>query len=385
MSNPDVDEPALRRSRSRTTGPRARRQQLRRRRQRRLIPLALAVLLVVLLIVLATSLSDKGAAEAGTTSSTRAADTIATGQAPEADAIARARSVGANELGQVMVLMYHLVGYEESQYNRTPEEFRQDIATLKAAGYYPVNLRDFASGNIEVPAGKSPVVITFDDSSGGQYRVMPDGRVDPDCAVAIIDEAVRQGDWESRASFYPLLDVDAPDHVLFGQPDLEEPKLRQLVSWGYEIGSHTVTHLNLRKASVSDVKKQLFLSKQMLEEMIGDAYQVTSLAVPFGAYPAQASLLKSGDYQGESYEYQAALKATGGASLSPFSSAFRPYHIPRIQVSGTSLAQALAVFEKSPELRFVSDGDPKTIAVPRVVDPALSSPPQGTGREIVRY
>lgn len=173
--------------------------------------------------------------------------------------------------------------------------------------------------------------------------------------------------------------------MLFGQPDLEEAKLRQLVSWGYEIGSHTVTHLNLKKASASEVKKQLFLSKQMLEEMIGDGYQVTSLAVPFGAYPAQASLLKSGDYQGESYEYQAALKATGGASPSPFSDAFRPYHIPRIEVSGTSLEQALALFEKSPELRFISDGDPKTIAVPRVVDPALGSPSEGTGREIVRY
>lgn len=142
------------------------------------------MLLVVLLIVLATSLSDKGAAEADTTSSNVATDSIAGGQPQEVDATTRARSVGANELGQVMVLMYHLIGYEESQYNRTPEEFRQDIATLKAAGYYPVNLRDLASGNIEVPAGKSPVAITFDDSSGGQYRVMADGRVDPDCAVA---------------------------------------------------------------------------------------------------------------------------------------------------------------------------------------------------------
>ena len=152
-------------------------------------------------------------------------------------------------MGQVLVLMYHLIGYDDSQYNRTPEGFRQDIADLKAAGYYPVNLSELVSGDFDVPAGKTPVVITFDDSSGGQYRINADGSLDPDCAVAIMQEAVEQGGWASRASFYPLLDVDAPDHVLFGQPDLATQKLQNLVSWGYEVGSHTVSHLNLKKAS----------------------------------------------------------------------------------------------------------------------------------------
>ncbi len=54
--------------------------------------------------------------------------------APSVDPTARARSLRANEMGQVIVLMYHLIGYGESRYNRTPEAFRQDIADLKAAG-----------------------------------------------------------------------------------------------------------------------------------------------------------------------------------------------------------------------------------------------------------
>ena len=94
----------------------------------------------------------------------------------------RARAIGANEMGQVIVLMYHLFDSEESEWTRTPENFRNDIALLKAEGFYPINVRDLASGNIDIPAGKSPVVITFDDSSPGQYRILDDGSLDPDSA-----------------------------------------------------------------------------------------------------------------------------------------------------------------------------------------------------------
>jgi peptidoglycan/xylan/chitin deacetylase (PgdA/CDA1 family) len=288
-------------------------------------------------------------------------------------------------MGQVIVLMYHLIGYSESRYNRTPEEFRQDIADLKAAGYYPINVRDLVSGRMDIPAGKSPVVITFDDSSGGQYRVQADGEVDPDCAVAIMEEAVEQGGWASRATFFPLLDVDAPDHVLFGQPELAEAKLRQLVSWGYEVGSHTVSHLNLKKASTSEAQKQLYQSQRTLEQMVGGGYEVVSLAAPFGEYPAQASILKSGEHDGQLYSYQAALRAAGGACSSPFSVDFRAYHIPRIGVGETELADVLSRFETSPELRYVSDGDSDTVSVPAALDPSLGSVRTGLGQELIRY
>jgi peptidoglycan/xylan/chitin deacetylase (PgdA/CDA1 family) len=362
----------------------SRRKSLRRKRQRRLIPLLLGVALIVAITVFATAASDASPSP-GTTTSDAAGATV-TSEAPlTVDAVANARQVQANELGQVMVLMYHLIGYDDSEYNRTPQEFRDDIATLKAAGYYPVNLRDLVNGDMDVPAGKSPVVITFDDSSGGQYRITAGGQLDPDCAVAIMQSAAAQGGWASRASFYPLLDVDAPDHVLFGQPEVAQQKLQQLVSWGYEIGSHTVSHLNLRKASTAEIKKQLYVSEHTLEEMIGGGYHVTTLAAPFGAYPSQASILKSGAYEGQSYSYEAALKAMGGPCASPFSKGFQAYHIPRIEVTGTTLADALAVYEKSPELRYISDGDPDTVAVPASLDPSLGAPRSELTQEIVRY
>ncbi len=362
----------------------SRRESLRRKRRRRLIPLIAVIVLIALITAFAASSSDAGPRPDERPSAGAASGPLTTG-VPAVDAVGAARGVAANEMGQIMVLMYHLIGYDDSQYNRTPEEFRQDLATLKAAGYYPVNLRDLVSGDIDVPAGKSPVVITFDDSSGGQYRIGTDGRIDSDCAVAIMQEMVGQGGWASKASFYPLLDVDAPDHVLFGQPELAQRKLQQLVSWGYEVGSHTVSHLNLEKAPNAEIKKQLYVSQHTLEEMIGGGYRVTTLAAPFGAYPSQASILKNGVFEDQSYSYEAALKAFGGVSPSPFSSSFRTYHIPRIEVTGTTLAGVLAAFDASPGLRYISDGDPDTVAVPATLDAALGSLSGELSLEIVHY
>ena len=96
--------------------------------------------------------TEQSADDASTSSS--AVDPTA-GQPMTAD---RARAIGANEMGQVLVLMYHHFDTEEAEWTRTPENFRNDIALLKAENYYPINVRDLAAGNIDIPAGKTPVV-----------------------------------------------------------------------------------------------------------------------------------------------------------------------------------------------------------------------------------
>ena len=312
---------------------------------------------------------------------------VTQGQAAAPVTAERARAIGANEMGQIMVLEYHLIGPDEanSQYTRTPENFRKDIALLKTEGYYPINLRDLVSGNIEVPAGKSPVVLTFDDSSIGQYRLLDDGTLDPDCAMGILQAAVAQGNWAPRASFFVLLDVDSPDRIVFGQSALKKQKVQKLVEWGYEIGSHTVTHLDLKKASTAEAVKQLAVSKATIEALVGNGYVVQTLSVPFGDYPADDSIIGSGTYQGKKYTYKGAVEVAGGPSASPFSTLFKPLHIKRIQVTGNALKDAIDAFKKNPELRFVSDGDPAAISAPTELASQLGALQGDLGRPVIRY
>lgn len=326
--------------------------------------------------------------------SAAAAEESAESTETETDAVAQAagpmtpelaRSIGANELGLIPVLEYHKIGEPEADWTRTPDNFRADIELLKAEGFYPVNLRDLISGHLEVPAGKSPVVLTFDDSSPGQYAIREDGSVDPDSGVGILQAAVESGDWAPRATFFPLLEVRPDDNVLFGQPDRQEEKVRNLVAWGYELGSHTYTHLNLKQASTEEMVKQLALSKAKIEALAGGGYEVTSISLPFGEYPPDDSFLSGGEYEGTAYAYTAAVEVTGGPSPSPFSDEFRPLHIPRTIVRGNALPELIAHFKENPHLRYVSDGDPAAVSVPEDVAGELGRPLSELGRPLITY
>src|SRR5450756_2587487 len=82
--------------------------------------------------------------------------------------------VKPNELGRVPVFVYHLIGDAEGPWTRTPANFRKDLERLYRLGYRTVKLSDYLSGNIDLPAGTSPVVLTFDDSSPNQFRLVYD-------------------------------------------------------------------------------------------------------------------------------------------------------------------------------------------------------------------
>ena len=239
---------------------------------------------------------------------------------------------------------------------------------LHDLGYYPVRLLDYVAGRMDVPAGRSPVVLTFDDSSEGQFRaVMVNGspRPDPDSAVGIMEDfARRYPDFPARATFY-LLPGIGEKLRLFGQPEYRAWKLNYLVKHGYELGNHTLWHQNLAKAEPAEIVKQLARAQQTVDELV-PGYRFGSLSLPFGAWPRQKSLAVTGTYEGTTYRNRAILLVGAGPAPSPNDRGFNPLALPRIQAGDGPLGpeQTLRRLRKSAHGRFVSDGDPDRIAVP---------------------
>ena len=103
----------------------------------------------------------------------------------------RSESLPSNNKGKVMVLEYHKIDHPESRWTRTPENFRKDLQRFYEKGYQLIRMDDFLENRIRVVKGKTPLILTFDDSSPGQLRFLPDGKggykVDPDCAVGILE------------------------------------------------------------------------------------------------------------------------------------------------------------------------------------------------------
>ncbi len=165
-----------------------------------------------------------------------------------------------NELGRVMILEYHKIDYPEARWTRTPANFRRDLATLYAKGYRLIALGDLLDGRVVLPAGTTPIVLTFDDSSPGQFRYIEQNGVltiDPKSAVGILEAFARDHpDFGRAATFFVLPTADSPNR-LFNQPAWEGQKLRYLVSHGYEIGNHTLWHANLSKYPEATVRAQL--------------------------------------------------------------------------------------------------------------------------------
>lgn len=264
-----------------------------------------------------------------------------------------------NELGQVMILEYHQIGAGEAEWRRTPDNFRKDLQNLFDRGFALINLCDLLDGKITTPAGKTPVVLTFDDGATKQFTQNSNGW-DPDSAVGIILEfAKTHPDFGVAGTFY----VNLISSKQLGSPRGTNV-LQDLVRAGFEIGNHTMTHPKLSKLSQSEVAREI----AGLQKFIGrnvPGYRVRSIALPFGIYPKLDEWARVGEYENESYAHDAMLEVGSGPSPSPFSSKFRFKHIPRIQARDEELTNFYRYFEMNPGQRFVSDGNEMTIAIPK--------------------
>ncbi len=273
----------------------------------------------------------------------------------------RMAKVKANEAGQIMILMYHVIGAEkEGDWSQTADNFRRDLQTLFDQGYSLLSLRNLVSNNIDTPEGRTPVVLTFDDGTVGHFRYLEeDGKkiIDPDCAVGILlDFAEKNPLFGHTATFFVN---DRP----FGQGAYWQEKLQHLVDLGFDIGNHTLTHPKLNQLSDQEVQEEIAGLAQLVHEVVSH-YHVTTLALPYGISPKNASLAGTGSAGDFSYRNVAVLRVGANPTVAPNVHGFSPLALPRVQASTKELTKWLDHFQKNPEERYISDGNPATIVVP---------------------
>ncbi len=276
-----------------------------------------------------------------------------------------------NELGRVMILEYHKIDNPEARWTRTPENFRRDLQRLWERGYRLVALNDYLDGKIALPAGTTPLILTFDDSSPGQFRYIQRGNdgqrgsdwvIDPECGLGILEAFAREHPGFGRAATFYVLPGANPPNRLFNQPDLVTRKLQYLVSQGYEIGNHSLWHAELGRYSEAVVREQLAGAQEWVQRHV-PGYRFRTLALPLGSYPKELGWALSGEAKGMSYKHDAILMVAGGAAPSPHARNFDANRLPRIQAVERDLDYWITYFDRNPGERYVSDGDASTITV----------------------
>jgi hypothetical protein len=287
-------------------------------------------------------------------------------EAPTADAnktSAPAGELPPNELGKIPILTYHKIADENTEYTRSRESYANDLVLLKKHGFYPVSLSELRSGKITTPKGKIPVLITYDDSSETHFKYEADGSLSPGCAVEIMARFQKKNaDFPLRGVFFVLPKAAYPNNF-FGQTDLIGKKMKYLTDNGFEIGSHTLWHANLKKYR-NKIEEQLALGTYEIQKYIKN-YPVYAFALPYGIFPPKDDepRLRSGVYKGHKYKHEMIFDYSNGLSHSVYDAAFDTYHIRRLHGNEKTLTKLFKQATTKKHIFFVSDGDPNTVTV----------------------
>ncbi|MEV4204493.1 polysaccharide deacetylase family protein [Nocardia salmonicida] len=267
--------------------------------------------------------------------------------------------IAANELGFVPVLMYHQIAPNPAgEYDQTPAEFRDELERLYRENYRPVTAAHYIAGDLDLPAGTHPVVLTFDDSTSSQVSFTDSGAVAPDSAAGILAEfGARYPDFRPVATFYVNNDS-------FG----DDPRaLPWLIANGHEIGAHTADHANLASLDADHVQRELVQNVRAVTTA-APGVTVRTMALPLGVFPRDHALATAGAWDGTPYRFDAVMLVGSNPAPAPYG-AVDPGAVPRIR-SGRGAVPFDSVYwldwlAANPDQRYTADGDPTRISFTR--------------------
>lgn len=288
-------------------------------------------------------------------------------------------SLKPNEAGEVMILMYHNIGDKESEWTRTPENFKKDLLTLYEKGYRPVSLKDFVNNNMDIEAGKTPIILTFDDGNENNFRMIKNDKgedvIDPNSAIGILESFKEEyPDFKATATFFVF------GTNIFRQPEFLEYKLNYLVENGYDIGNHTIDHRGMKKINEKDLIQEVIAKQVSAINSLLKEYTVNTYALCYGERPTDKELekyLEKGSHEGINYENIAILNVGWNPAESPISNKFNPLSLPRIRASeikvdNVGMYNWLEYFDKNPKKRYISDGVKEVITVPKALEETIN-------------
>lgn len=174
---------------------------------------------------------------------------------------------------RVPVLMYHGIrdgiGTKHPYFetNTSPTVFERHLRFLRDQGYTTVHLSDVLQAFQTAQDGRRILVITFDDGYRDFYTE----------AFPLLTQ------YGFKATMFVVSDFVAMRNDLGPQGEfMTWQELREVSTHGVQIGSHSVSHPNLYRSSCQELENEIKLSKQVIENKIGQP--VRSFAYPF-AFP----------------------------------------------------------------------------------------------------
>jgi peptidoglycan/xylan/chitin deacetylase (PgdA/CDA1 family) len=280
-----------------------------------------------------------------------------------------------DESGEIPIVMFHnfiedLNNTNDNYWTTSYDEFEKLLETLYNNNFRLISMRDFIDHNISVPAGKFPMVFTFDDGTRGQYNLIEvDGKleVNPKSAVGLMLKFhEKHPEFGLKGVFY--LNMDKENKTFEGAGSLKE-RLDILLGYGFEVGNHSWGHVKFEELKEkAEINERLGKNQKYLEGII-DGLKFYSLALPHGIKAPEALTddMVSGKYEGVQYINETIMAVGFLPSVPSIHTEYNPSYVRRIRSQGKveekyDLTYWLPLMTR--DRMYISDGNPDLVVVP---------------------
>lgn len=279
------------------------------------------------------------------------------------------------KMPEVPILMYHRfipsANGRSEQYKVTLSDLDDHLNDLYAAGYSLVALEDWLRGEITLPEGRKPLIITIDDLYyADQISLDADGSPASYSGIGRIWQFYQEHpDFNFHlALFYNFGDKGYPNRYENGSFYFVkgwEKDRAEAIAWGIENGAipynHFYNHPNLKRLTPDEIRWHLEENDAALREalnLIGQGGLADNLpnilALPYVIWPEtdEGKQVLYNYRSPEGAPVSAILEANDGTLVrplpAPFSSTFDPYHVKRLNAVKEAVDAIVKAAEEIP-------------------------------------
>lgn len=192
----------------------------------------------------------------------------------------------AAQTSKIPILTYHSIDESGSVISTGAATFRRQMKFLKETDFNVVSL-NYLTKNLRVDK-KLPaktIVLTFDDGFQNFYATaFP---ILAECGFTatvflVADHCEKYNNWDDSL---PMIERSRL---------MSWNEIKELHNHGIEFGGHSLTHPDLTKIPLEQVKRELGESKTIIEDKLGSA--VETFAYPYGKFNAAVKCLTEQNY-----------------------------------------------------------------------------------------
>ena len=214
----------------------------------------------------------------------------------------------------IPILLYHRIAISpiDSRYYVPPEKFEAQMKLLHDWEYTTITTRMLIQAitqGAELPP--RPCLITFDDGHLDNYTT----------AFPIMQ---KYGFFGVLYIVYNYIDADQY---------MKADQILEMHNSGWEVGSHSLNHLDLTKLDTDNQRAEIVESRELLQSLLG--IPIETFAYPFGAKDAAAL---------DDVKFAGYIGAMGASGYTPAQGEWNLFYLQRVEIKGTEDAKTFTRF-----------------------------------------